>query len=653
MQPSTLYQGHQFNPAQAPGGKVSTTLPFADEWNKNMQATTENLQALESALIERNDNTVLLNQQAEARNNDLQMTLELKQMLEKPDGEGGFYNANSQVDKVAVRDFVNKYVNLSRKWDKALLSPEAKMKSAASTDAYRFGVVKAVETALLANTKARQKKAFEDNIKLADRMRDWNGKAELTRKAIDDDVISSAEGNLLLFDNRAARVADDVNNAVSLDSAMDLMENEEWLADAEYYNPDALAALKSNIQRLSKTSGRETTFVEQTNSKTGKKELVKAPPEPPIEAPWYYQKHFMKHGGKFNTPEAQNGSFAVMQRYASENITELKGTPEGDNQWADMLAMGEKCGLDTTTINQIYNTRSSQISYGGFDPKAYLNAISDETWLHNTTRDESILADEDLTDAKKAEALRNIIKEMKDSVLTSYNLWYTQNESHKPAPRAQAAEFEKHLQQMLKDSPDIFHAVTSQVENNILQQEIAIDKEKRNTLKRKQQTNYENLWLRNKGIGLLRKLGINTEMINASAPGVNVSKNLTLDWELGRSSSAANEPGYKDEFIIYVPEKVKTSFSEITLPTGDRKCTTFKIQNANIEKPALSRKARIALGQATRNPDRITWDGQKLSFSDREVESSPNIVYGLFPEDDIADDGLAPENYTEEELNLY
>lgn len=661
MEPNPLYQGHTFTPARTPQGDVSPNLPFAEAWQRNYAAMSKHAANMQEALIERVDKTALLNQEAEARNNDLEMTLEMRRMLDLPDGQGGFYDQNGMVDKAAVRSFANKYLTRSRNWQKALISPNAKEKSVQGTIDYQFGVRKALESALIANTKDRQVRAFKRNVALASSMRDRDGVENYTKAAIKDRTISKVEANAILYDNEGERVSDDVNNVASIDAAMDLLEDDDWMLRAEEYNPEAVEELKRKINRFCVSEGKSETFVEQIDPKTGKPVRAKAGAMPPESSPWYHQLHYMKYGGKFNSLEAQKEGFAIMQRYAGENITKPRGTHEGDLQWADMRATGDSIGIGDTELEGIYKTRISQISYGGFDPKAYMNAVPDDVWLRNTTRDDAILEDDEMTDAQKGVALRRIIEEMKDSVIAQYNLWYDQNKDHKPTARDQAAEFEKHFQKMLKDSPAIFHAITEQIKDNILKQEIAIDKELRATNKRKQDTAIENTWWKENAAKKLKELGITVAPVNVTNPGARISSEFTMDYQLGVDSELVNDPRYRNECIIFIPNDMVPDFDQITLPTGKNKCKTFFIRRADVKKPVLSRKAKIALGVATRNPDRITWDGNKLTISTNDI---PRVNYGLFPEDDEieeatsvsdvqTDDGLVPENDTDEELNLY
>ena len=661
MQQNPIYQGNRYTPAQAPQGNVSPNLPFADAWQRNYAAMTRHTERMQEALVERVDKTALLNQEAEARNNDLEMTLEMRQMLDLPNGQGGFYDKNGMVDKAAVRSFANKYLTRSRNWHKALISPEAKEKSVQGTRDYQFGIVKALESAIVANTKDRQIKAFNANVNLAAKMNDWDAIQNYAEAAEKDRIISEVQANTILFDNEKNRINDDVIAVGSIDEALDLLENDDWVAGAEYYDPNAIEKLKRKIDSFSKIEGQAETFAVTIDPVTGKPVRTKKAAVPPETAPWYHQLHFIKFGGDFKSPQAQNEGFKIMQRYAAENITKPKGTAEGDAQWADLRAMGGSIGIADTELEEIHKTRISQLSYGGFDPKAYLDSVPAEIWLRNTTKDDAILADEETTDTQKAASLRRLVEEMKDAVMAQYNSWYSQNKNHKPTARAQAAEFEKHFQKMLKDSPAIFHALTAQINDNILKQEMAIDKELRATAKRQKDTAVENTRWKENAAKKLAELGITVSPVNATNPGARISTDLKMDIELGAEPAIKEDPSYKNECIIFIPETMKTGFDQITLPTGKNKCKTFLVRKANIKKPALSRKAKIALGVATRNPDRITWDGNKLTISTNDI---PRVNFGLFPEDDemeeatpVSDvetsDGLAPDDFTEEELNLY
>ena len=49
MEPSPLYQGHQFKPAQAPQARLSPEIPFGQQYVNNLGETTKSLRRIEDA----------------------------------------------------------------------------------------------------------------------------------------------------------------------------------------------------------------------------------------------------------------------------------------------------------------------------------------------------------------------------------------------------------------------------------------------------------------------------------------------------------------------------------------------------------------------------------------------------------------------------
>ena len=202
MEPSPLYQGHQFKPAQAPQARLSPEIPFGQQYVNNLGETTKSLQRIEDALIQRNDNTILLQQEASEKEAALNLANELKYKLSLPDGaEGGLYDNFGRIRKDAVNNLRNKYLSLSRNWHKGLIDPEATGKSAIATQEYTAGVSQTIEAALLANTKTRQKNAYLRNMELNSKLHEYGDNDTIIKQGKAENIFSETEAADLEFDN--------------------------------------------------------------------------------------------------------------------------------------------------------------------------------------------------------------------------------------------------------------------------------------------------------------------------------------------------------------------------------------------------------------------------------------------------------------------
>lgn len=634
MEQNPIYQGTQYvasNTATS-NANVPRRLLFADEWEKNRHATTQALQGIEQALIERNNNTILLNQQAEAKQRDLDMTKEMKEALDKANGtDGSWYDANGKLNQQMVRDFVKKYTAQPTQWGKAVIGAEAQQKSAAITQAYQSGVQEAVEAAILANTKKRELQAYRDNMRLATDMKDWDSRDQIAADAVHNGVLTYQQAATENIESERGRLAEEIDACTTTEELLDKWYDaafQQRLSDPAY--SELREAMQRRINQTNSTQATTTGDYYELDPKTGKRKAVAGTVTPPDGAPWYIQTVMRQYNGKVPADIA----FKAIQKYLSEEITEQNSTAKGQQQWNRARDMAKTLGVDDTEFNKAYDLRSKQIGFGGFKPEAVINNISENQWLDTTQDDENLPAD--LSEKDRAAKRAKIAADIRDSVLDEYNLWWIQNAEKKPPIRAQYAKLLEIARRRATSQPT-FNAIDASVRratSEYLKQEREVAKEIGRTNDRK------------------RKTAELTKEFNEKNPTPTpwqVSTDIQFSYELA-PTDGGTLPDSKTSNIIYLPKGVELPAKSANVATKNGKLGfTVEFRHADVDKPTPSRKLLRSMGMPTFSPASISWDGYNLEISDYEAEYPAS----LFPDDGLVpDDGTDPLADNDEPLPL-
>ncbi len=634
MEQNPIYQGTQYvasNTATS-NANVPNRLLFDDEWEINRHATTQALQGIKQAFIERNDNTILLNQQAEAKQRDLDMTMEMKEALDKANGtEGSWYDANGKLNKQMVRDFVRKYSAQPTQWGKAMVSPEAQQKSASITMAYRDGVVEAVEAAILANTKKRELQAYQDNMRLATEMKDWDSRDRIAADAVNNGVLTYQQAATENIESERGRLSEEIDACTTTEELLDKWYDDAFqqrISDPAY--SELREAMQKRIKQANSTQATTTGDYCELDPKTGKMKAVAGTVTPPDGAPFYIQYLIRKHNGKVPAEYA----FNAIQRYLSEEITEQDSTEKGMQQWNRAHAMAKTLGMDDTTFNKAYKLRAQQIGFGGFDPKSVISNIEENLWLDTTQEDENLPAD--LSEKERTSKRAKIAANIRDSVLTEYNIWWTQNAEKQPPIRAQYAKLLEITRRRATQQPT-FNAIDARVRHatsEYLKQEREVAREIGRTRDRK------------------RKTAELTAQFNEKNPTLTpwqVSTDIRFSYELA-PTDGGKLPDSKTHNIIYLPKdtKIPVKSANVSIKNG-KLGFTVEFRHADVDKPTPSRKLLRSMGMPTFSPASISWDGYNLEVSDYEAEYPAS----LFPDDGLVpDDGTDPLADNDEPLPL-
>lgn len=682
MEPSPLYQGHQFKPAQAPQARLSPEIPFGQQYVNNLGETTKSLQRIEDALIQRNDSTILLQQEASEKQAALDLANELKYKLSLPDGaEGGIYDNFGRIRKDAVNNLRNKYIALSRNWHKGLIDPEAAGKSAIATNEYTTGVSATIEAALLANTKTRQKNAYIRNIEQNANLHEYDANDALIDEGLKQNAYSQVEADELKFDNNKARLAYKIDSTNDPDALQD-MWFDHAMQEQLSYHPSLRNLLERKINLILDTQGRAANEEYFTTSKTSKGNGTagasgkKAKALPPDGAPLYIQVLYAKYNGDF--PENSEDAFKAIQRYLSENVDETDETETGAQQWNKAHSMATAIGLKDTAFNKAYAQRKRQLSFGGFDPEKMLSAIENKHWLALTQEDEDMLTallnKHALEDKKhgaeyaaqqrptREAAIKSIqqevAKRMRTRAIAEYNLWESQNTQAPIRDKyTKLLDITRKLETELEKK-----SISAFIAGQLASAEAKIARERKDTadrIRRTQQTEgsiyagemhlhadniyYEGVNLRD----LAKYLYTDKE-----TPIPTTSFNLQFDYQLAAPDSKL--PDSKTHNIIYLPKDspIPDKKAHVYKRKGSLACTIEFRHSEKVQQPTPSRRLLASLGRATTPPTYIKWDGVDLDLG----EPVNNLIdeWGgqewNAPAGELPIDGLAPEQYTEEEI---
>lgn len=687
MEPSPLYQGHQFKPAQAPQARLSPEIPFGQQYVNNLGETTKSLQRIEDALIQRNDNTILLQQEASEKEAALNLANELKYKLSLPDGaEGGLYDNFGRIRKDAVNNLRNKYLSLSRNWHKGLIDPEAAGKSALATNEYTTGVSATIEAALLANTKTRQKNAYMRNMELNSKLHEYDNNDTIIKQGKAENIFSETEAADLEFDNEKAKLAYTIDSTNDPDALLDMWENPAMQEQLSYH-PSLRNLLERKINLTLDTQGRAANEEHFTTSKTPKGNSTagasdkKAKALPPDGAPLYIQVLYAKFNGDF--PENSEDALKATLRYLSENVDETNETETGLLQWNKAKRMATAIGLTDTVFNKAYAFRKEQLSHGGFDPKKMLSVIKDEHWLALTQEDEDMLTAllhkytvEDNKNGKEyaiqqrptREAARKKIQQevaerMRAKALTEYNLWGLQNEKAPIRDKySKLLEITRKLETELekKSISDFISGQLASAEANITRERMETADRRRRTQRTEgsiyageMHLHADNIYYEGVNLRDLAKY----LYTDKETPIPTTSFNLQFNYELAAPDSKL--PDSKTHNIIYLPKNspIPNKKAHVYKRKGSLACTIEFRHSDKVQQPTPSRRLLASLGRATTPPTYIKWDGVDLDLGEA-VPMSNDLIdeWGgqewNAPAGELPIDGLSDDPYTEEENKL-
>lgn len=626
MQQVPIYQGTQHAVANTTTAtpNVPRRLLFADEWEKNRHEATRALQGIEEALIERNDNTVLLNQQAEAKRRNLEMTMEMGEILSLANGaEGGWYDMNGKLNKQAVRDFVNKYSSQPIQWGKALISSEAAQKSASATLMYQDGVAQAVGSAILANTKKREEQALKENIRLSAEM----GAYEDVDQQISDGqargLFSPQQAEMAKRENRKSELEAELAQLQDVNSALDKWEDPNFRGRLAEF-PEMEEKFERFINQSNKTQGFSMPGTYKVDPKTGKTTETKEEYWPPAGAPVYLQDLLYRYKGKPPVDEA----VPAMQQYLSQEIDSLKGSKKGDLQWSVAKDMAtETLGLTVTDFNQLYETRAKQLSYGGFDAPSVLKSIPIQTWLDTTTLDEALPAD--LSNEARDKEHKKIADNIRTSIQAEYDAWWAQNQSRDISPKDQCVKLLDIARSKTADvnSRKTIDAAIRRRTAGITERGLEIAREIIATEDRKRASQKADSYSR-----------FNRQPAKPDFQRGKISSTVAFDYELAPVDS--NLEGSRTQNIIYLPKssELPAKGGKVNVSIKNGYVVEIEFKHADVQQATPSRRLLCSLGIPTKSPARLTWDGNTLNME--EWEAAVPYVYGepsLFP-----DDGLVP-----------
>lgn len=650
MEPAPIYQGQAFaTPRVANTSSSMPTKPlFADLWEQNRHEATKALQGIEQALIDRNDNTILLSQQAEAKANDIALTTELKNRLALPNGApNGFYDANGKIIPSAVRELVTRYRNLTHSWNKALIDPTNQQRSAESTTAYQQGITSATEAAILANMHEREAKAYEENIRYSVELGQYDNARRLTEEANANGAFSDPRAGMIIHDIEGEEIKQTIRSFRTPHDFVRAYDNPAFMERVSRH-PEILAEVDRMIGAQELTGKRSSATT--TRNADGSTSVTRTPATPPLNAPDYLQDHWMKWNGNFGTPDAKAESAAVMQLWLGESITKLKGSEEGDSQWFAGRVLANQLGISDAEYEQLYKTRSQQLSFGGFNAEAILNDMSAEAWLGVTPEDEAALFFRRNSSHQEREAVRQrIANAMRNDVNERYEAWWHQNKERNPSVRDQAAQLQSIINEVIADKP-LFRvngeSLLREYERVITpttQRSDEVTHEVDQTKARQRQTT-----VRTTARNMWRNI---PQFVSKRMPlWFNIGNLGSFNFELGVGSAANNLPDTDTKNIIYLPEGSKLPAESMYVQMNNGRHTIpIEFRHANVDKPTMSVNLRLSTGTARRNPSSVRWDGVNLIFSEDNVVTQNEsyeeaIQYSNAPNSLIPDEGLNPED---------
>lgn len=623
MEPNPIYQGTQFTPAKA-AQAPQQTLRFTQEYEQGLQGATDSLQDLSDALIQVNDNTALLNQQAEAKELDLSMTVELGHILSLPNGaDGGFYDKDGILNKKAVRDFMKRYAQSPNKWAKGMLNPDNQQKSMLASQAYQTGIREAIETALLANTKKREQDAYKKNIELSLRMGEYEQARDYNKNAYSNSVIDEQTAALNDLDIERKELASKIDKLEDVNDMLDFLENSDNRVSFSH-NPDLVDALVQKIGNYNKSQSKQSELKFSTNSDSAK---LKAIRKAAAGAPYYVKQLVDNYGETIPADLAYEAVF----KYLYEEITETKDSETGAKQWNDAKLLAKSLGVTDEAFNNAYEIRAKQLTIGGFNATAILNNIVDNDWLYTTDEDERL--PEDMSDKEKERQKALIAQKQRDLILKQYNVWWTQNEKLKPNWRQQYTKLLEIVKRRQSNNPDQdagwedIGNIISQNAASAKKREIEVAKEVGETLDRK---------AKSKKVALYIDPRQKTRATNPLA----ISSNVSFSYELAAVDSSLE--GSKDESIIYLPKsmKIPAEYANVTRGRGNYGFRIKFKHSDKVTQPTPSRMLLRELGSPTSTPRRIKWDGVNLT----SVYDEYGTTYSLFPDDGLVPEHLMPED---------
>ena len=636
MENNPLYQGQSFTVSSGVNfSPLSTAMPGAEKALRDGMQASKTFQMLNDALIERNDDTFLRQQEVVEKQAAMELTAELQRGIEaQPGDKDSLYDEYGRVKMSAVNALRSKYMEPAKYFQKGMISPLAIKKSQDAASSYQLGVDKTIQTALLAATKTKQEKVYRDSIKRDIMYGNHKSASETNKRARENGVWSDDEADMIQFDINEGDAIKKINDCNGDAAKLLALYDDDSFQDSIRLHDKAQAKLNKAIEALQLKGTPE--IVRYKLDSNGKPKAVVDKAKPPIGAPRYIQKTWVDYKGKFDTIEAKEAAFKTAERYLSEEITEPDTTSVGAEQWSKAKAVAESLGVDAARFKKAYDIRVSQISYGGFNPVPFVQEMVDEDWLSTTKRDEEIDADETLSESKKKNAKEQLVERIRTAAINSYNAWYKANckGNDKPTPRACVDQMGKVLNKIFigetKAHADAVEKMTDAAANVI----IAREKEITATKDRQRRS-------READAAEEAKHGA---IEFPSSENFQLSADKTFDCELQEGKYAKDLPDTADKLILYVPKGSDLINEKVNVAMqGLKYAFTIEIREADVKAPTMSQALRLQTHTYTRNPKSMSWDGHNLTFSKANI-APPS----WFPnDDDVTDDGVDPQGAAE------
>jgi hypothetical protein len=467
----------------------------------------------------------------------------------------------------------------------------------------------------------------------------------ITREGYERGVIPAAEAGERIYALNEEGLKENFDRLQTPEDMIAFLDNDDIRAQLEQH-PELYARIREEVDRRTRLSGAASSSRAVRNA-DGSISVQRTPALPPAGAPYYLEDHWMRFGGKFDSPEAKSGSVQVMQLWLSQNIDTLKGHPEGDIQWANGRFLANRLGLSDSEYAQLYETRSGQLTAGGFNHRPILDSLSTEALLGMTTMDESwqLSNPRATADAIRAERAR-IANALREQIGNRFAIWLNEGNNKNAPVRDQAAMLQTFVNQVAAERASdrrAFQGVEVSAEDAIKELgnlmrgmedvNTARAREVDATRQRRRDAQFTTSLLHSAESALpntmpqVRRLATTiANMQNRRRPSSPEVQNALrashapFAYELGLGRASNELPDSATRNIIYLPQgmPINTPIANVLTPDG-RNGIAIEFRHADVEKPTMSMMLRRVTGAVTRNPASISWDGVRLIISNEEA----------------------------------
>ena len=610
----------QFQPSRVPAASAPVQNPFAGNFQQAAANTTQMAYNFEQARRDRQDFILEQNRSAAMQDAANSLNMEMQERLLLGNGvAGSLYTAEGLLDKEAISELKQKYLDIADAWTSGFTTEEGMMAATKAQQQYRNAVVDAIDIKLTAGLKARAEAALSNNIQAAIRRGAYDDARAFARNANARGFRDDAETSILLDD---IDIADHQNRITTSHDPFELDAYLKNPANAEFFqnHPDLVEKAQRRIDSLLRYSSEASEKLvattlqdDSTQGSSSSRSSTKTPKraQAPIGSEGYVQAHFLRYGDNLESMEAQRDAHAIFLQFigskaGEEYDNETKTLNENTLFEADLLADSLK--LPASVKNRIIAARNKQLQ----EVLPSFSAATVKKDLLDNFKSSQTIAQKYAPDWASGFNMHKL--QLENTLNLAETDFYSWLASHPEANNVeQARTFQqllyKHRSQEMADNPAMgwnhmrLEEYIDRYENAANYNAIRANEDlKQSKLYKQSLENANALYESVKHDPQLIELFYNTDAEGVAARRIiNQSlayqaKHINTESPMAPAASAARLPETNNKEIIYTPSKdVFNGLDSILIKHKGKIITAEIVESQSVQAPVFSVKLQAAM----------------------------------------------------------